>query len=161
MSEVKLNDQQEIAKDLIVDWYLNKTHEKLVFTLAGYAGTGKTFLINYIIKNCLDIPLHKVAFIAPTGKAASVLTQRGCLNACTVHKLIYNRIEKESQTEINGKIIKTKRFEFVKKPNIPKYKLIILDEVSMVSEKMMEDLISFGIPILCCGDVGWFGSVNK
>lgn len=148
---IKLNEQQEKAKDLIVDWFKNKTNEKLIFVLAGYAGTGKTFLINHIIKNELNLE-GKVAFIAPTGKAASVLIQRGSTNACTIHKLIYNRVEKESQTEINGKIIKTKRFEFVKKTSIPNYKLIVLDEVSMVDEKVMKDLISFGRPILCTGD---------
>ena len=53
----------------------------------------------------------------------------------TIHKLIYNRIEKEYENEINGKIIKTKRFEFVKKPSIPNYKLIVVDEVSWLKKR--------------------------
>ena len=152
--EIKLNEQQETAKNLIKDWWENKRDEKQYFVLAGYAGTGKTFLVNYLIKYVLEIPIEKVTYVAPTGKAASVLVQRGASNATTIHKLIYNRIEKEYENEINGKIIKTKRFEFVKKPSIPNYKLIIVDETSMVEKKIMEDLLSFGIPMICCGDAG-------
>ena len=157
---INLNEQQEIAKNMIVNWFRESTTKKLVFTLSGYAGTGKTFLINHIIKNELHLPIEKVAFIAPTGKAASVLIQRGCINASTIHKLIYNRVEIERETEINGKKIKTKKFEFVRKQSIPNFELIVLDEVSMVNEKIMKDIISFGIPILCCGDLAQLPSVE-
>ena len=98
--------------------------------------------------------MKKLHYVAPTGKAASVLVQRGASNATTIHKLIYNRIEKEYENEINGKIIKTKRFEFIKSHQFQTYKLIIVDEVSMVEKKIMEDLLSFGIPMICCGDAG-------
>lgn len=144
-----LNSQQETAKNLIVDWWETKKDKKQIFVLAGYAGTGKTFLVNYLIKYILKIQEEMVAYVAPTGKAASVLIQRGAKNAITIHKLIYNRVEKEYENEVNGKILKTKRFEFIKKPTIPNYKLIIVDEVSMVDEKIMKDLLSFGIPMIC------------
>lgn len=147
---VALNQGQQEAADSIELWYNLGLEDKQIYTLAGYAGTGKTFLINYIINERLKLAPHDVAYIAPTGKAASVLIQRGATNACTLHKLIYNRVEKEYVNEINGKKVISKKIEFVKKPSIKKYKLIILDEVSMVDAKNMEDLISYGIPILCC-----------
>lgn len=156
-----LNEQQETAKNLIMDWWKNKLDEKQVFVLAGYAGTGKTFLVNHIVKNEMELPEEKVAYVAPTGKAASVLIQRGAKKAITIHKLIYVRAEKEYKTEVNGKIIKSKKFEFIKKPNISNYKLIVVDETSMVEAKVMEDLLSFGIPLLCCGDIGQLPPVGK
>jgi len=155
-----LNEQQQKACALIVDWYLNRTQEKQIFTLAGYAGTGKTFLVNYIIDEDLEIPRNKVAYVTPTGKAASVLIQRGS-DAMTIHRLIYNAVEVEYDNTVNGKSVKSKRIEFVKKPEIPNYKLIIVDETSMVEEKIMKDLLSFGIPILCCGDSGQLPPIFK
>lgn len=160
-NSIILNEQQEIAKNKILNWWKNGREDKQFFTLAGYAGTGKTFLAKYIVSNYLEIPEEKVAFIAPTGKAASVLIQRGAYNATTIHKLIYNRVETEYKNEVNGKILKTKKAEFIKKPSIPNYKIIIVDEVSMVEEKIFEDLISFGIPMLCLGDPGQLKAIFK
>ena len=53
--EIKLNEQQEIAKNMIKDWWINKRDEKQYFVLAGYAGTGKTFLVK-LNKICIEIP---------------------------------------------------------------------------------------------------------
>lgn len=149
-----LNNTQELAKDKILNWYnnINNENSKKIFVLAGYAGTGKSTLINYVIENVLEIPLDKVAFATPTGKAASVLIQKGS-EASTVHRLIYTAVEKERSKEINGKIIKTKKIEFIRKKSIGHYKLIVLDEISMISNKIMEDLLSYGIPILATGDI--------
>lgn len=56
-----------------------------VFYLAGYAGTGKTTLAKEIAEQSdLD-----VMFAAYTGKAAYVLRQKGCVDARTIHSLIY------------------------------------------------------------------------
>jgi len=151
---ITLNKQQEEASKLIEDWYNNyKTTGKQIFVLAGFAGTGKTTLVNYLIENIIKIPKNKVAFATPTGKAASVLIQKGS-EATTIHRLIYAPIINEFENTINGKTVHSKKIDFVKRHDIPKYKLIVLDEVSMVSKKIMEDLLSFGIPILATGDIG-------
>ena len=161
MENIILNEQQERAKAAVVKWYNEEKDNKLCFVLSGYAGTGKTFLINYIINKVLKLEDSEVAFIAPTGKAACVLTQRGASNAKTIHSLIYNRVEVEYTFESNGKIIKAQRFDFVKKPSIGPFKLIVLDEVSMVTQDILEDLISFGIPILASGDIRSITSNRK
>ena len=57
-------------------------------TIAGYAGSGKSTLVPFIIA-ALGIDLDKVCYIAYTGKAATVLKQKGCANAITAHKLLY------------------------------------------------------------------------
>ena len=144
-----LNEQQKEAKNKIQKWFKEeRTYANQIFTLAGYAGTGKTFLINYMIENVFNIPKERIATVTPTGKAASVLIQKGT-SACTIHRLIY-RCEETTKTNSKGKKI----LKFIKKKTIPDYDLIILDEVSMIGKKVMEDLISFGIPILAIGDPG-------
>lgn len=146
---VTLNAQQEEAKNLIVKWFnSDPSGENLIFTLAGYAGVGKTFLIDYVINEVLKLPKNKVAFVAPTGKAASLLVQKGN-RATTIHRLVYNYVDSEKKDK-NGNAIP----KFVKKSEIPNFKLIVVDEVSMVSADMLKDIISFDIPILAVGDPG-------
>ena len=51
--KVKLTADQERAKNLIAEWYLHTDDQ--VFVLSGYAGTGKTFLIDYLVKEVLKL----------------------------------------------------------------------------------------------------------
>ena len=154
MEEVKLNKQQEEAVKLIKDWYNGfPNNKKQIFTLAGLAGCGKSFLVNYIVKNVFKFKDSEVAFATPTGKASSVLIKKGS-DSTTIHRLIYSPIIKDIETTINNKTIHSKKIEFSKKKSIGTYKLIILDEISMIGKKIMDDLLSYGIPILATGDCG-------
>lgn len=161
-NSITLTRDQENAKDKICDWWLNRRHEKQCFILTGYAGTGKSFLLNYTIENELELNEKEVQFVAPTGKAATVLIQKGAINASTIHKLIYNIIEEEFTTEVNGEKITSKKQKFVKVRSLPsRIKLIVLDETSMVDEKVMKDLLSFGVSMICCGDDAQLPPVGK
>jgi exodeoxyribonuclease V len=156
-----LNKQQEEVVQLVKEWFgTYRETKKQVFTIAGYAGTGKTFTINYLVENILNLKPYQVAFGTPTGKAASVLIQKG-QEASTIHRLIYTPIETEIKTKINGEEVRSKRIDFVKKDTIPDYKLIVIDEISMVEEEIMKDLLSYGIPILCTGDIGQLPAIFK
>ena len=137
-----LNKQQEVASRKIEKWY--DESEDQIFTLAGHAGTGKTYLIKYLVENVLPVDMGQVAYIAPTAKAASVLIKKG-LPATTIHRLIYIN---DDEYEINGRKVP----HFIKKKEIPRFKLIIIDEVSMVSKEILKDIMSFGIKVLACGD---------
>jgi len=137
-----LNSQQEAASNKIENWF--NTQEQPIFVLAGHAGTGKSYLINYLVNNILPVEIEQVAYVAPTAKAASILIKKG-LPATTIHRLIYIN---DDDYYVNGKKIP----HFIKKKEIPNFKLIIIDELSMVSKKIIEDLLSFNIPILACGD---------
>lgn len=159
MENVSLTNDQDVARAKILDWYTTyKTTKKQLFVLSGYAGTGKTFLIDYIIEE-LELEDEEVAFGTPTGKAASVLIQRG-RKASTIHRLIYTPIEEEYNTKVNGEIVKSKKVSFVKIDDVLNYKLIVIDEISMVDNKMMKDLLSFGIPVLATGDQGQLPPIN-
>ncbi len=144
-----LTDDQSEAAALIEEWFFHLNTQ--VFVLCGYAGTGKTFLVDYIVRKMGLIPGESAVFVAPTGKAASVLI-RGGTPASTIHSLIYTR---EEDVEINedGEIVSEEFLRFVLKSSLPKeIQLIVVDETSMVSDDLLHDLLSFGIKCLFCGD---------
>jgi exodeoxyribonuclease-5 len=110
--------------------------------IAGYAGTGKSTLIKFII-SALNLEPHKdVAYVAFTGKAASVLRNKGCPNASTAHKLLYY-----------SKKLPDGKFTFTPKSVLEnKYKLIVVDEISMLPLELWKLLLSHKVHVLACGD---------
>lgn len=136
-----LTAKQEEGLKIAVERY--KNHERWT-TISGYAGSGKSTLIKFIIA-ALDIdPENDVCYIAFTGKAANVLTQKGCPNAVTAHKLLYY-----AKQMPNGK------YSFSAKKKLDnEYKVIVVDEVSMLPKPMWDLLLSHKVYILACGDPG-------
>ena len=159
MKEIVLTPDQERAKNLIVEWYLHTDDQ--VFVLSGYAGTGKTFLIDHIVKNVLCMKVGSEAvFVSPTGKAAANLVRCGTL-AGTVHSLIYIRNEDDFDVDESGEIIEREELAFIKREKIDKkIRLIIIDEASMINETVLNDLLSFGVKCLFCGDGAQLPPVN-
>lgn len=137
---MKFNKKQEEAISKVKTWFGNK--EKPIFTIGGYAGTGKTTVAKAIIDN-LDIASKNIRFVAFTGKAANVMSSKGMKGATTIHSLIY-----VPHTLPNGSVY------FSLKKRLKGVKLIVLDEASMVGREVLEDLLSFKIPILALGDPG-------
>lgn len=157
--KVKLTDDQERAKNLIAEWYVNTDDQ--VFVLSGYAGTGKTFLIDYLVKEVLRLKVGvEAVFVSPTGKAAANLVKSGTL-AGTVHGLIYLRDEDDFDVDENGEIVEREELTFIKREKIDeKIKLIIIDEASMINEAVLHDLLSYGVKCLFCGDGAQLPPVN-
>lgn len=146
-----LSGDQQSAYKLIVDWFYHSP--KQIFVLTGYAGTGKTTLLKHVVLNALElVPEVSAAFVTPTGKAATVLIRAG-IAATTLHKLIYQSQVYEEEVEVNGKKITIEKLSFKRRESIDKdIRLIVLDEASMVSDEIIEDLANFGIKLLLCGD---------
>ena len=110
--------------------------------IAGYAGTGKSTLIKFIIA-ALDIDeQNDVCYVAYTGKAAKVLKDKGCPNAMTAHRLLYTSVPRNDGTF----------YHKIKRPLEYRYKLIVVDEISMLPKEMWELLLSHKIPVICLGD---------
>lgn len=147
--EVTLTDDQREAEELIEEWYHNLDTQ--IFVLCGYAGTGKTFLIEHTVQRLGLVPGKSAVFVAPTGKAASVLL-RGGIPASTVHSLIYVR-EEDIEVNEDGEVISERFLRFSKKEKIDDdIKLIVVDETSMVSDEVLRDLLSYGVKCLFSGD---------
>lgn len=133
---------------------------KPYITLGGYAGTGKTTLISILREELNRInPKAKVAFCSYTGKAVQVMKRKLMEQKVsikgdflgTIHSLIYRTIE-DSSGRVLGWALKDK-FEL-------NYDLMIVDEASMVDEKIWADLMSFRIPIIAVGDHGQLPPVS-
>ncbi len=70
--------------------YLSSPDSSQIFVLNGYAGTGKTTLISALVE-VLDEMGIKCVLLAPTGRAAKVLTRYSGREALTIHRRIYRQ----------------------------------------------------------------------
>jgi len=135
---ISLTQQQDAACAAVRDWFTLR--QKQVFRLFGYAGTGKTSIAR-LIADSIRASGNHVSFAAFTGKAASVLRDKGCHGASTIHSLIYKPVR------VGGRV------EFIRADHaLNGVSLVIIDECSMVGKSLGEDLASFGVPILVLGD---------
>ena len=135
---MELTKGQEEGLKIAVDRYKEK---KPYTCIAGYAGTGKTTLVKFIIKE-LKLREEHVTYVAYTGRAALILRNKGCPNAMTAHKLLYY-----SEEQLDGTFVHTprKRLE-------GNFKLIVCDEASMLPQEMIDLLLSHGVYVLFLGD---------
>lgn len=135
-----LTNGQEKGLKIAVERYKNREPYTVI---AGYAGTGKSTLVSHIV-DALNISPEDVCYVAFTGKASLVLREKGCENSMTAHKLLYHSKEKPDGTfEHNPR----KYLEY-------NYKLIVVDEVSMIPAEMFELLLSHNIHVIALGDPG-------
>ena len=133
-----LTKKQEEGLKIAIERY--KNHEPWT-CIAGYAGTGKSTLVKFIV-NALDIDEDYVCYIAYTGKAAKVLREKGCPNAMTAHRLLY-----QSFPKADGSF-----YHKIKRPLDWPYKLIVVDEISMLPKEIWDLLLSHKIHVICLGD---------
>lgn len=151
-ANLTLSEEQQIAQNAIVQRVKEKTP---VTTLAGFAGTGKSVLTGVLAAIFEDMGL-RVAYAAPTGKAAGVLRRSLAANGVnppfcgTCHRLIY-----KPSFDAVGNITGWQKAERVF------YDLIVVDEASMVNKTMAEDLMSFKVPLLFVGDHGQLPPVGE
>ena len=96
--------------------------QKHLFVLKGYAGTGKTSLVGALVKTLPDINYDSV-LLAPTGRAAKVLSNYSNKPAFTIHKMIYQlRSGGDGYTRFS---IKQNKFQNT---------IFLVDEASMISD---------------------------
>ena len=92
-----------------------------VFIVRGYAGTGKTTSVKAIVDS-LKLINYQSVLLAPTGRAAKVLSQYSERSALTIHKKIYQK-----------KTMMDTESGFGLRQNLHKNTLFIVDEASMIS----------------------------
>ena len=147
-----LTDEQSQLLYILKDWFLCHTKEKPYYSYSGQPGTGKSSIVQCLI-DILHLHEEEVASAAYTGKAALNLVKLG-VSSSTIHSLIYNVIPvREKYEDDEGNIKFTVRLKFHLKEELdPAIRLIIIDEATMVNDKMKDQLLSFKIPIIFIGD---------
>ncbi|HSL85760.1 MAG TPA: AAA family ATPase [Bacteroidales bacterium] len=134
-------DDQSAALKKIAGYICENTND-IIFLLTGYAGTGKTSIISSVV-GTLDQLRIKSVLLAPTGRAAKVLSSFAGKQSFTIHKKIYR--QKSSKDGMGS---------FVLDRNIHRNTFFIVDEASMISNfsndtslfgsgKLLDDLIEY------------------
>ena len=126
---------------LLVEFLFSK-NERSLFLLKGYAGTGKTTTISTLVSSLWKIN-KKSVLLAPTGRAAKVISVYSKKQAFTIHKKIY--FPKKMP---NGSV------DFVLQNNKHINTIFIVDEASIIPDRpqngklfengsLLDDLISY------------------
>lgn len=113
--------KQNLFFQKIADFLISTSNDE-IFVLKGYAGTGKTTIISTVI-NHLEAINMKCVLLAPTGRAAKVISNYSGKPAYTIHKRIY--FPKKS---------KSGGVSFTLQQNKFKNTIFIVDESSMISD---------------------------
>lgn len=112
---------QSVALQKLAAFILS-TEKNEVFLLKGYAGTGKTTLVGTLV-NSLWKAQKKAVLMAPTGRAAKVMSNYSQTQAFTIHRKIYF-----PKKQGGGGV------QFVLAPNKHRDTLFIVDEASMIPD---------------------------
>lgn len=146
---MELTEKQQEGLNIAINRFINNERYTVI---AGYAGTGKSTLVKFIIAALANFginPDNDVIYTSFTGKATQVLQKKGNKNVSTLHKLLY-----ESHPRKDG--------TFFRRPvSFIPYKVVVVDECSMVPKELLQLLIKHKVYILCLGDPGQLPPINK
>ena len=139
--EAKSGQRQLFTK--LSEFILGKNSDH-IFVIKGYAGTGKTTIVRSLVESMPAVN-GKTVLLAPTGRAAKVLSNYTKKQAYTIHKKIYHR-----------KPVNDGGFAFILQQNLHTDTVFIVDEASMISSSgglnesgmfgggsLLDDLISY------------------
>jgi exodeoxyribonuclease-5 len=113
--------KQDIALQLLSNFTLSENHKEL-FLLKGYAGTGKTTIVGTLVKNLWKAKKSAI-LLAPTGRAAKVISNYSNKEAFTIHKKIYY-----PKSQKGGGV------SFTLQKNKHRNVIFIVDEASMIPD---------------------------
>lgn len=112
--------KQDIALQLLAKFVIS-TNKNETFLLKGYAGTGKTTIVGALVKNLTKVKKRSV-LLAPTGRAAKVISNYSKKQAFTIHKKIY--FPKSEKGSVS----------FTLQENKHRDTIFIVDEASMIPD---------------------------
>ncbi len=137
----KPTPEQQNALEMVTD-FIFSSDPHAAFILRGYAGTGKTSLVGALVK-AMDAMRWKIILLAPTGRAAKVLSAHASHPAFTIHRKIYR------QKKFTGDF---SNFSLADNRHVGT--LFLIDEASMISNhglstgsfgtgRLLEDLLEY------------------
>jgi ATP-dependent exoDNAse (exonuclease V) alpha subunit len=164
MARPKLNAEQKDALRSILRFLDAPGGD--TFVLKGYAGTGKTFLMQYLGR-LLNRRKQPFSFLASTGRAATILRGKTGFDAKTVHSELYffdkvdgddDEIPEDAPIDRYGQMT----LEFIRRSPDREKRVYIIDEASMLSSELTDArlLVSFGSGVLLSDFFNTVGS-NK
>jgi len=165
---IVLTPEQEVAAEAATKVLTSGKPGSL--SIGGYAGTGKTTIIKSILERVdavvpqseneivdyealypsyvEELVPKTVAVAAFTGKAVNVLRKKGIHRAQTLHRLMYEVVHE------GGKLT------FVRRDMLD-CTSVIVDEASMLNKQLLDDLMSYGLPVVFIGDHGQLEPIGE
>lgn len=157
-------EQEALIQGLSEFTLINGGHQVLLIN--GYAGTGKTSVLAAYLMAMKSIGM-KTRIMAPTGRAAKVISVKAGQDAFTIHKMIYRR---KSKADLSSPISLN--------VNLNKNTVFVVDEASMIgdytmtsdgninSRNLLEDLFEYvfsgaGCKLILLGDIGQLPPVGS
>ena len=157
----KPTDSQYKAIDLMERLVESKGNLNYSLLLKGYAGTGKTTLLSALVRS-IPKDRFQTILLAPTGRAAKVMSSYSGQAASTIHRHIYRKENSEQGS-----------MRFSRKHNVFSNTIFIVDEASMLSDDvemgykgLLSDLIEYVFErnnnrLILCGDTAQLPPVGK
>lgn len=160
---IKLSEQQGRAAKEIEHWFCGQ--QDRTFVLHGYAGTGKSTIAKVLTQQLPGLNERQSLFMAYTGKAAMVLRQKGC-DASTIHQALYapdeegnkelcdltqcmlNESDAAKKQDLRILVARKRnemgdlKFQINPTEEMKDARLIIIDECSMLNQKILYDIFS-------------------
>ena len=140
-AEITLNVEQKAAFKAIEKFLEHPSAN--VFVLKGYAGTGKTFLMQRLAKKLTESE-QEFCMLASTGRAATVLKGKTGFDTKTVHGELYNfskidGLDTIIQRDIDQVVASQMSLEFLVRAADEGSRVYIVDESSMLSCEASKD----------------------
>ncbi|MBX2844063.1 MAG: AAA family ATPase [Flammeovirgaceae bacterium] len=148
-----------------LDIFINQKDQKSTFLLKGYAGTGKTTMVSALVKTLKNFHIKSI-LMAPTGRAAKVMSSYSKRKAFTIHKILF----KQTEDPNSGRLF------FKRQRNYSRNTVFIVDEASMIDNSsesykkggLLEELLAFifedpgaGNKLLLVGDTAQLPPVKQ
>ena len=131
VATLDLNQRQKWVVKLFRDHLVNERLDQLLILMHGGPGTGKSTVINTLIN---EVGSQYFKCLAPTGIAATLLYK-----GATLHSFL--RLRYQGKTPQNQKLHGLKPEELLQlKEELKGVRVLIIDEISMVSDKMLNDI---------------------
>lgn len=161
-NKIVLNEDQTNALEKLTE-FIKFDQEHSMALLEGCAGSGKTTLIQFLIKRALEETMQPtIAMVGPTHKSVKVMKEmcpedlKGKISFSTLHSLL----------GLKHNITKDGKEIYVRDPKVmskfPFFKIIIIDEASMIADQLFDEIVSqnYNGKIIFIGDSNQINPVN-
>jgi len=154
---MELTKSQQEGLEKLLKWEVSLTN---TFTLTGTAGTGKSTLINTYLKQS-SFTLNVIAVSAPTHQAKNIIGEKTGFVSETIQAICGLR----PNISLESFNINNPQFDTLSPPKIQRYRLLIIDEVSMLPKSITQLLIKMSnehnVKLLLLGDALQLPPINE
>ena len=165
VSPLILNNQQQSASDTLIEYILYNTDGKMCL-LSGWAGTGKSTIINYVVNKVKELGYKgKFGMTATTNKAVRILKATNVNPILFEFGTIHSFCGLVQEIQYNGNVVYKPDFASKKELKIRKIDVLIVDEASMLNKELFTVVHDYskkyGFKVIFVGDAAQLPPINE